>query len=43
VVESHDFVAILNGTTAEPVHAVASVKQQDAPAAGTSFAGRRPR
>ncbi|MCU1435662.1 MAG: antibiotic transporter permease [Pseudarthrobacter sp.] len=32
VVESHDFVAILNGTTAEPIHAVASVKQQDAPA-----------
>ncbi|WP_223883775.1 NYN domain-containing protein [Pseudarthrobacter sp. BIM B-2242] len=31
VVESHDFVAILNGTTAEPIHAVASVKQQDAP------------
>ncbi|UZX04682.1 NYN domain-containing protein [Arthrobacter sp. CDRTa11] len=27
VVESHDFVAILNGTTAEPIHAVASVKQ----------------
>ncbi|WP_307482276.1 NYN domain-containing protein [Pseudarthrobacter sulfonivorans] len=31
VVESHDFVAILNGTTAEPIHAVASLKQQDAP------------
>jgi hypothetical protein len=28
VVESHDFVAILNGTTVEPVHAVASGKQQ---------------
>lgn len=27
VVESHDFVAILNGTTVEPVHAVASGKQ----------------
>ncbi|MFF1386128.1 NYN domain-containing protein [Arthrobacter sp. NPDC058288] len=27
VVESHDFVAILNGTTAEPIHAVASVQQ----------------
>jgi hypothetical protein len=26
VVESHDFVAILNGTTAEPIHAVASVQ-----------------
>ena len=23
VVESHDFVAILNGTTAEPIHAAA--------------------
>ena len=33
VVESHDFVAILNGTTTEPVHAVASVKQPLAPAA----------
>lgn len=28
VVESHDFVAILNGTTAEPIHAVASVQPQ---------------
>ncbi len=35
VVESHDFVAILNGTTVEPVHAVASPKQQHAPAAAT--------
>ncbi|QCO99967.1 NYN domain-containing protein [Arthrobacter sp. 24S4-2] len=26
VVESHDFVAILNGTTVEPIHAVASVQ-----------------
>jgi len=33
VVESHDFVAILNGTTVEPVHAVASLKQPDAPVA----------
>jgi hypothetical protein len=30
VVESHDFVAILNGTTAEPIHAVASVQPQRA-------------
>jgi NYN domain len=30
VVESHDFVAILNGTTVEPVHAVASVQPQRA-------------
>ncbi|MDQ0077997.1 NYN domain-containing protein [Arthrobacter oryzae] len=28
VVESHDFVAILNGTTVEPIHAVASVQPQ---------------
>ncbi|MET3141573.1 UNVERIFIED_ORG: hypothetical protein ABIB13_001275 [Arthrobacter sp. UYEF2] len=33
VVESHDFVAILNGTTVEPVRAVASGKQQSVPAA----------
>ena len=33
VVESHDFVAILNGTTVEPIHAVASPKQQHVPAA----------
>jgi nicotinamidase-related amidase len=33
VVESHDFVAILNGTAAEPVHAVAAGKQQNVPAA----------
>jgi hypothetical protein len=33
VVESHDFVAILNGTTVEPVHAVATGKQQNVPAA----------
>jgi hypothetical protein len=33
VVESHDFVAILNGTTVEPIHAVASPKQQQTPAA----------
>jgi hypothetical protein len=32
VVESHDFVAILNGTTAEAIHAVASGKQQQVPA-----------
>ncbi|WP_104174508.1 NYN domain-containing protein [Arthrobacter sp. Y81] len=30
VVESHDFVAILNGTTVEPIHAVASVQPQRA-------------
>ncbi|KIS25924.1 antibiotic ABC transporter permease [Arthrobacter sp. SPG23] len=30
VVESHDFVAILNGTTAEPIHAVASVQPPQA-------------
>lgn len=34
VVESHDFVAILNGTTVEPIHAVASV--QPPRAAGTA-------
>jgi hypothetical protein len=33
VVESHDFVAILNGTTVEAIHAVASGKQQQVPAA----------
>jgi hypothetical protein len=33
VVESHDFVAILNGTTAEAIHAVTSGKQQHVPAA----------
>ncbi|MCO4256395.1 NYN domain-containing protein [Pseudarthrobacter cellobiosi] len=33
VVESHDFVAILNGSTVEPVHAVASGKEQHVPAA----------
>jgi hypothetical protein len=38
VVESHDFVAILNGTTAEPVHAAASVKQPQAPAAAKAKA-----
>ncbi|MBX7442331.1 MULTISPECIES: NYN domain-containing protein [unclassified Arthrobacter] len=38
VVESHDFVAILNGTTAEPVHAVASGKQPEAAAAATTKA-----
>ncbi|MET3952815.1 NYN domain-containing protein [Arthrobacter sp. UYEF36] len=32
VVESHDFVAILNGTTVEPVHTVESPKQQHVPA-----------
>ncbi len=30
VVESHDFVAILNGTTVEPIHAVTSVQPQRA-------------
>ncbi|WP_427006007.1 NYN domain-containing protein [Pseudarthrobacter sp. H2] len=30
VVESHDFVAILNGTAVEPVHAAAPGKQQNA-------------
>ena len=35
VVESHDFVAILNGTTGEAIHAVASPKQPEAPAAKT--------
>ncbi|MBO1268604.1 NYN domain-containing protein [Arthrobacter cavernae] len=30
VVESHDFVAILNGTTVEPIHAVASVQPSQA-------------
>jgi len=30
VVESNDFVAILNGTTVEPIHAVASVQPQRA-------------
>ncbi len=34
VVESHDFVAILNGSTVEPVHAVAAGKQQTVPPAG---------
>ncbi|MDQ0674402.1 hypothetical protein QFZ36_001963 [Pseudarthrobacter siccitolerans] len=38
VVESHDFVAILNGTTAEPVDAAASVKQPQAPAAAKAKA-----
>ena len=35
VVESHDFVAILNGTTVEPIHTVeaSSPKQQHVPAA----------
>lgn len=33
VVESHDFVAILNGTTVESIHAVASGKQPHSPAA----------
>lgn len=33
VVESHDFVAILNGTTAEPIHAVTAAKQPLVPAA----------
>lgn len=36
VVESHDFVAILNGTTAEPIHAVASAKQPPGPATAKS-------
>ncbi|CAI3803747.1 NYN domain-containing protein [Pseudarthrobacter sp. MM222] len=36
VVESHDFVAILNGTTVEPIHAVAPRKQQLVPAAAKS-------
>ena len=35
VVESHDFVAILNGSTVEPVHALAAGKQQTVPPAGT--------
>lgn len=30
VVEAHDFVAILNGTTVEPIHAVASVQPPQA-------------
>jgi hypothetical protein len=34
VVESHDFVAILNGSTVEPVHPVAAGKQQAVPPAG---------
>ncbi|QDY90043.1 NYN domain-containing protein [Arthrobacter sp. UKPF54-2] len=34
VVESHDFVAVLNGSAAESIHTVASPKQQPAPAAG---------
>jgi hypothetical protein len=34
VVESHDFVAILNGSTVEPVRAVAAGKQQAVPPAG---------
>ncbi|WP_142029146.1 NYN domain-containing protein [Arthrobacter sp. SLBN-112] len=33
VVESHDFVAILNGTAGEPIHAVAPGNQRQAPAA----------
>ncbi|TLM83456.1 NYN domain-containing protein [Pseudarthrobacter sp. NamE5] len=33
VVESHDFVAILNGTTGEPIHAVTSSKQPQVTAA----------
>ncbi|GAB5077554.1 NYN domain-containing protein [Arthrobacter sp. AD-310] len=42
VVESHDFVAILNGTTAEPVHAVASAKQPPAAAATKAKAKTSP-
>ncbi|MFJ6313807.1 NYN domain-containing protein [Pseudarthrobacter oxydans] len=38
VVESHDFVAILNGTTVDPIHAVASPKQPQAPAASKAKA-----
>ena len=38
VVESHDFVAILNGSTVEPVHAVASGKHQTVPAAAKAKA-----
>jgi hypothetical protein len=38
VVESHDFVAILNGSTVEPVHALAAGKQQTVPPAGTAKA-----
>jgi hypothetical protein len=38
VVESHDFVAILNGTAVEPTRAVASGKQQNAPAAAKTKA-----
>ncbi len=38
VVESHDFVAILNGSTVEPVHAVASGKQPAVPPAGKAKA-----
>ncbi|WP_235565072.1 hypothetical protein [Arthrobacter sp. Soil764] len=33
VVESHDFVAILNGTPSEPIHMVTSGNQRQAPAA----------
>lgn len=33
VVESHDFVAILNGTTGEPIRAVASARQPQVPPA----------
>ncbi|MCB5291147.1 NYN domain-containing protein [Arthrobacter sp. SO3] len=36
VVESHDFVAILNGTTVEPLHTLASPKPQHVPAAAAS-------
>lgn len=38
VVESHDFVAILNGSTVEPVHTVASGKQPAVPPAGKAKA-----
>ncbi|SDT58950.1 NYN domain-containing protein [Pseudarthrobacter equi] len=38
VVESHDFVSILTGSTAEPIHAVGSAKQRQVPATATSKA-----
>lgn len=38
VVESHDFVAILNGTAVEPARVVPSAKQQNAPAAAKTKA-----
>jgi len=42
VVESHDFVAILTGSTAEPIHAVAEGKLPQTPAAAKTKAKASP-